>query len=306
MKNKAIQSFYRSFYGDSFHRFFRRIPEFVTPRIKKEFFASNPIQLWFYVGKHGLGYPCYISIYDYGNEDNLKNKNNGSIKIDRVFLDFDIDNSIAKQIKNELNYIRSQGPDSALTEQNLLIKKASDLVINENIAEPAINEAKIFAETFYDEFDVYPSLFFSGFKGCHAYCFFEPLKIEYSNETITYFASRFKNIIALDTMDLSVNRDATSRLSRVPYSKHHVTGLTVVPFNITDNYEKIIEKAINPIVEPFTLTNQYCALGKHLFEIGRVIGIITRSRKNNSKKINPQYININNLVFLTIEISSKK
>jgi len=285
MGNKQLQIFYKSFYGESFHRFFRRIPEFENPIIRKEFFATNPIQLWYYLGKYGMGFPCYISVYDYGNEDNLKNRNKGAIKLDRVFLDFDIDNSVAKEIKNKLCYIRSQGSNHLINEQKLLMKKAADLVINQNIAEPAINDAKIFAETFRDEFDVYPALFFSGFKGCHAYCFFEPVKLTNPNETITHFARKFKNVIGLDTMDLSVNLDATSRLSRVPYSKHHITGLTVVPFNLDDTYQKIVEKAVNPGLESFNTSDKFSRLNEHLKEIDAILEYNHQIKNESSKKI---------------------
>ena len=249
MKNKTLQSFYKSFYGDSFARFFRRIPEFVTPCIKKEFCVSNPSHLPIYVNKFGLGYPCYISIYDYGNVNALKNRDKSSMVIDRVFFDFDVDNYEAKQIKKELTLTKSKGPDNETDKQEMLVKKAADLVINKHIAESAINQAKIFSERFKDEFSTYPQLFFSGFKGCHAYGFFEPVKLMNPNQTITYLAQVFKNALNLDSMDLSVNKDATSRLSRVPYSKHHITGLTVLPFDIKDEYQKIMDRIVNPVVK---------------------------------------------------------
>ena len=68
-------------------------------------------------------------------------------------------------------------------------------------------------------------------------------------------------------MDLSVNKDAISRLSRVPYSKHQYTGLTVVPFSIDDNYEEIIEKSVNPQVESFDKSEYMSKLGEHLQKI---------------------------------------
>ena len=85
-----------------------------------------------------------------------------------------------------------------------------------------------------ESFGKYPALFFSGFKGCHVYCFYEPTKLINPNKTIEYFASRTKNVYNLQTMDLSVNKSALSRVARIPYSKHQLTGLSVIPFKITD------------------------------------------------------------------------
>ena len=56
-------------------------------------------------------------------------------------------------------------------------------------------------------------------------------------------------------MDLSVNKDAISRVARIPYSKHQLTDLTVIPFNTTDSYNEIISKSLEPVITPFNIEN---------------------------------------------------
>ena len=75
----------------------------------------------------------------------------------------------------------------------------------------------------------------------------------------------------LDTMDLSVNKDPDVRKSRVPYSKNEMTGLTVVPFQIDDSYDEIIDKALNPIVESFNISDYLSSLNRHLEELDQTI-----------------------------------
>ena len=71
-------------------------------------------------------------------------------------------------------------------------------------------------------------------------------------------------------MDLSVNKDALSRLARVPYSKHQLTDLSVVPFLCSDDYENIMAKSLDPNVEKFEIERYYTDFSKHLQKIDEI------------------------------------
>lgn len=61
--------------------------------------------------------------------------------------------------------------------------------------------------------------------------------------------------------------DATARLSRVPYTKHQLTGLIVVPYLIEDDYDEIIMNSLNPYVENFNKEDYKTDFHKHLQKI---------------------------------------
>ena len=64
--------------------------------------------------------------------------------------------------------------------------------------------------------------------------------------------------------------DAMARLSRVPYTKHQLTGLTVVPFTADEDYDDIIYKSLNPQVESFKREDFSTDFNKHLHDIDQV------------------------------------
>ena len=135
----------------------------------------------------------------------------------------------------------------------------------------AINEAKDFSINFENSFGTYPLLFFSGGKGCHAYTFFERLQKIDINRALSWLGYSIKKNYSYNTLDLSVLKDAKVRLSRVPYSKHQYTGLSVVPFSIEDSYDQIIHKSLDPIIEPFNMGDYISTLGDHLKKIDPII-----------------------------------
>ena len=89
-------------------------------------------------------------------------------------------------------------------------------------------------------------------------------------------------------MDLAVAKDAQARLSRVPYSKHQLTGLAVVPFTVQDEYETIIENALAPEVESFYREDFITDFHLHLQEIDKIethnAQIQKNIRRNNKKQ----------------------
>jgi len=108
------------------------------------------------------------------------------------------------------------------------------------------------------------------------------------NRTISWFAGHVKKSFNYQTMDLAVTKDAQARLSRVPYSKHQLTGLAVVPFTVQDKYEAIIEKALAPEVKSFYREDFITDFHLHLQEIDKIEAhnaqIKENIRRNNKKQ----------------------
>lgn len=283
-------NFYTSFFGYEFARHFRRPADFKISRI--QFTVTNPKQLYLHVHKNSGFHPCYASIYDYCTVDQLKHNIQDKVYFDRTYFDFDISDINLHNIKKSLIDLRSQGLNNKVSEQEELILQLNDYVINKEIAKPAIDEGKKFAKIFKKSFGKYPALFFSGFKGCHAYCFFEPTNLINPNKTIEDLSIKIKNIYNLQTMDLSVNKSALSRLARVPYSKHQLTDLSVIPFEITDSYDEIISKSLKPVVEPFSIGNHSTNFNEHLQVIDETLECNRQTELSQSEKVN-KYVPMN-------------
>lgn len=261
--NNTLLNFYKDFYGEKFARYFRRPSDFKLSRI--QYMVETPKQLYLHIHRNSGFHPCYTSVYNYGSSDNLKQNLKSEIILDRVFFDFDVElTDELFEIKKELQYLRRPGLKNWKQRQNECKELLKISIIENRLAEPAINEAKFFAEKFQESFGNYPALFFSGFKGCHAYTFFRPFKLLDPNFVIYNFSESIKKFYKLRTLDLAVNKDALSRLARVPYSKHQLTDLAVVPFNINDSYDEIISKSIKPNIEFFNSEKGLSNFDNHL------------------------------------------
>ena len=285
---KGIQSFYRSFYGHRFYRHFRRPDDFINKNSRIQFRVETPKQLYLHVHRNNGTHPCLIHTYDHGSRGSLNKCNYGKMVFDRVFFDFDVCDDHLKKIKNELIELRSHGPKHKKDKQKQLKDQLKQLIIDKKIAKPAIDEAKDFAYNFKEIFGKYPALFFSGCKGCHAYTFFNHTKFINLNRAVSWFTEHVKKSFKYQTMDLAVAKDAQARLSRVPYSKHQLTGLAVVPFTVQDEYETIIENALAPEVESFYREDFITDFHLHLQEIDKIethnAQIQKNIRRNNKKQ----------------------
>lgn len=298
----TILNFYREFYGPIFVRHFRAPTDLKTHKKRNpgnQTIIENPKKLWLQVHKRSGLWPCYIHVYDHGLLGNLKRQSQVQMVYDRAFFDFDIDNEQSHKIKKELQKLRSNGLKHNQPQQDDLKEQLRNLIINEHIAEPAITEAKKFSTKFKESFGAYPLLFFSGCKGCHAYTFFEPIKNVDINSAIYWFGKTIKKDLKYNSLDLSVLKDAQVRLSRVPYSKHQYTLLNVIPFTIKDSYDTIIQKSINPIVEPFQKKKYYSSFGLHLKNIDPILKNNEKTRKKEEmakskyKKVSKSFSGVN-------------
>ncbi|MFA0834153.1 MAG: CHC2 zinc finger domain-containing protein [Methanobacterium formicicum] len=267
---RGLQSFLESFYGSIFYRHFRRPTYFEKIKFRIQFNVETPKSLYLHVHRNSGNHPCLIHTYDHGSRGNLKRNGSEKMVFDRVFLDFDVSNPEVKKIKKNLTDLRSHGLKHEKSRQDELRDQLQDLIINEKIAEQAIDEAKYFAVKFKETFGKYPALFFSGCKGCHAYTFFKAAGFKNLNLTVSWFAENVKKSYNQETLDLSVAQDAQARLSRIPYSKHQLTDLAVVPFSIEDEYDEIVKNSLHPHVEEFNREEYQTNFNKHLQKIDLV------------------------------------
>ncbi|AXV36817.1 MAG: hypothetical protein CIT01_00685 [Methanobacterium sp. BRmetb2] len=281
---KGLQSFYKAFYGHSFYRHFRRPPDFNLKKFRIQFTVENPKTLYLHVHRNSSHHPCLIHTYDYGSKGNLRERNKSKIVFDRAFFDFDVTNPQIKEIKNELISLRSHGLNYQKEKQEDLTEILQKLIIKKKVAKPAIDEAKDFALKFKETFGKEPALFFSGCKGCHAYTFFKASSFKNIDLALSWFAEHIKNTYNYETLDLSVNRDSTARLSRIPYSKHQITQLAVVSFTIDDDYLEIMRKSLNPYVEPFEIEDHSTNFHKHLQKIDLVESFNANVKKTTKPK----------------------
>lgn len=262
----SIPSFYYIFYGNEFSRNFLRVPQH-QKNIRIKSIVKNPKNLYIHVSRNSGTYPCYASVYDYGNDDALKQKITNHIIYDRLFFDFDASNSEANKLKKDLVDLQTQGPLYNKNLQNVFQEKLQKMVIENRIAEKAIEQARDFAYKIENSFGKPPLLFFSGFKGAHAYLFFDPVKLEYPKESIAHFARTIKEKLEYTTLDTAVTENAPRSNARVPYSVHPSTRLTVIPFGLEDTYEEIMYKSLNPVSTlhlPLVIDNHKTGLGEHL------------------------------------------
>ena len=161
---KGLIPFYRAFYGLSFHRYFRRPPDFNTKerRFRVQFSIETTKKLWHHVHRNSGNYPCLASVYDHGSKGNLKRRTPDRIIFDRAFFDFDVTYTKAYELKKELQRLRSHSLVYEKQKQQELQEQIRDLIIHERIAEPAINEGKHFSNI--EKALANHRIFFSGLK----------------------------------------------------------------------------------------------------------------------------------------------
>jgi hypothetical protein len=252
--------FYRSFYGENFIRHFRRPTDQNIPKnFRTQITVKNPEAIYFHVTRTNGQNPSYVHVHD---QYNFKS-------IDRAYFDFDINHPEVKEIIKELQDIRYFGVENENKKQIKLKIRLNELIIGCEIAKPAIDEAKKFANIFKQSFGKIPMLLFSGCKGAHVYAFFKPTQFNNYNKAILWFAENVKKTYKFNTQDLSVNKNALSGLSRVPYSKHHYTNLTVVPFQISDDYDTIMQKTVYNQIKPFNKEDHITDFNLKLLEIDK-------------------------------------
>lgn len=241
-----LLSFYQQFYGKSFNRHYRPINDKFSVNID----CNGSEQLIQLMRKERIPTNHYIETL---NRQDINVKQ--SAIMDRLFFDFDGYSKDAKLIKEELHDLRKENLNKESSLQAALMEEYQRLLLDEKIAKQPIKEAKHFAESLFNDFDVYPLMFFSGGKGAHLYVLFEPVELINPDKTIETLAEMIKENNKYENMDLAVNKDPTARISRIPYTIHPISGCSVIPFSIDDDYETIINNSINPDVSEINIQN---------------------------------------------------
>lgn len=218
----------------------------------------------------------YTSIYSYHEKLTAsKDVNDADVIFDRLIFDFDAEESdnfillqngynkidlqkmnpeeitaIASGIKKEEQIALSECADDKAI-QDYYIKKYE----NNYLIEP-FNESKKVAEEFKRLFDVEPLLFFTSGKGLHLVVLLDnPIKIDNVNKVVEQIAKGFKKSLKLNTIDLSVSRDAKNRLIRLPCSQHQKTKLYNNQIMLNTKYldmidNSAVQNSFNDIVIP--------------------------------------------------------
>ena len=159
---------------------------------------------------------------------------------DRLFFDFDVEDTRAKALKEE---IKNANLYKFGKERINSIKKSQKdfrkLILNDNLLEKPFNELQLMMY-YMESQGMKPYPIFSGSKGFHLLIFFEPLQLENISEITTNLTSHLKDKLELDTLDLNVT-DSLKRKKRVPYSKHERTMLYTTPFDRDLSYDELLK-----------------------------------------------------------------
>ena len=187
------------------------------------------------------------------------NTGDKSIKyIDRLFFDLDTDNEEAKAIKTMQTEAKANlmGKERYNTIKELQ-KEFRELILDKHVLYNTFTEAKKLID-YLVKSGAKPYITFSGSKGLHINTFIEPLQLNNSNRVNEAYTRQLKRELKLNTLDLNV-KDISSRLQRVPYSKHERTGLYAVPLAPSITYEELIEviSSNKPEVREFNIADYY-------------------------------------------------
>lgn len=199
---------------------------------------------------NGLNGNLFYQLFYYKNYDDYLLKLENKRFNDRLFFDFDIEDSRITRIKNNFQYAYN-----TLTgkERIQLIKKSrnqlQDLIIKDDLLFNVFNESKKLIN-YFESRNIKPYFIFSGFKGFHINVFFKEAKLKCISDISYSLANNYKKELNLKYLDLNVNKDAISRVQRTPLIKHEKTGLYTKPLNneVTyDDFLTIIKKNNNKV-----------------------------------------------------------
>ncbi|MBU0847434.1 hypothetical protein KKH23_09650 [Patescibacteria group bacterium] len=195
--------------------------EFATPeRLRSP--ILNDDQLTVLIQTYTPGHHCYISAYSFDPWERINNKklNYNSAVIDTIFIDLDW----------------KDNPEIALYEARLC-----DWVCRHR--------------------GIIPRIYFTGMKGFAIYFDFERTDIEpqFKKQVIRTFIEYIRDKLSLKTLD-SQCIDGISRISRIPNTLHHGSGLYCIPLNRDqlwkmDGIKYILDLAKTPAKTPIIINN---------------------------------------------------
>ena len=149
-----------------------------------------------------------------------------------MFFDFDLENKEYKDLKASSD--------------------ARDMLFNSDILETPYNEVSMLHDFLKSE-GLKPYVDFSGSKGFHLYCFFEPIPMSHHHEISRRYASLFVENLNLKTLDFKIF--TKNRNSRLPYGRHEKTDLYTLPCDVNSDIQDILYESLNPTIQDFKMSD---------------------------------------------------
>ena len=171
-----------------------------------------------------------------------------------LFFDFDVESDELHRLKNEIkNTYNDLTGKQRLNQVKNLQLEYQNLLFETDVLEKPLNDAKTL-HSYLKSHNINSYAVFSGSKGIHLYVFFDECKLRNYTDISYKLAESYKSRLKLDTLDLSVNKDAIARKSRVIYSNHATSNLFTIPIDIeSDSVTEILTNAKKQSVIPFEL-----------------------------------------------------
>lgn len=206
--------------------------------------------------KNNLHGAFYSQLTYYKTIVNLRVKDESERYSNCLFFDFDSDADELHDLKNEIKIAYSDlvGKDR-LKRIAEIQHEYQNILFTTDILEKPFNDAKKLYDYFKSN-NINCYTVFSGSKGIHLYIFFDECKLLNYSDISYKLAESYKSALDLPTLDLSVNKDAIARKSRVIYSKHETSNLFATPFDIeSESIADVLEKSRKQQIEPFILSD---------------------------------------------------
>ncbi|WP_405297986.1 hypothetical protein [Methanobrevibacter sp.] len=151
---------------------------------------------------------------------------------DRLFFDFDLDNPYYKDLTSS--------------------SEKRDMLFKSDILETPFDDVSRLYDYLIDN-GAKPYVVFSGSKGFHLYCFFEPIPMLHYDKISKRCADKFNDALNLTSLDYNVFTNR--RQSRLPYGRHRDSDLFTFPCNINSSIEDILYESLNPTIKDFYMSD---------------------------------------------------
>ena len=270
---KDLRKYYRAYYNDNFMRNFRYIYDkeqsFVNPEGKTITYHGKNINKIKYIetGKkqriapNSLGSHRRLNVGTLAGEityyKNLEDFKEGKLETrfcDRLFFDFDIDDSPEVEIlKEEFKHANNTLEGKELKQRlSILQKDFQDLIFNSDLLLDVFNEAQSLCN-YLVKYGLKPYLIASGSKGFHVNVFFNEMNLRNLSQISQTLALSYKKSLNLKYLDFNVfDKDkAHKRLQRCQYGIHSKTNLLTRPLSPDINYDEMLDLLQSRKVKPF-------------------------------------------------------
>lgn len=196
----------------------------------------------------------YSQVTYYKTIGGLRDKAESERYANMLFFDFDVGSDELHRLKNEIkNTYNDLTGKQRLNQVKNLQLEYQNLLFETDVLEKPLNDAKTL-HSYLKSSNINSYAVFSGSKGIHLYVFFDECKLRNYTDISYKLAESYKSRLKLDTLDLSVNKDAIARKSRVIYSNHATSNLFTIPIDIeSDSVTEILTNAKKQSVIPFEL-----------------------------------------------------